>query len=294
MLSDKHKKQIAAISVAVTALLLFWWWASAGYPTNEEICDLPPTDYDCQSYNIIIYFVWAALNKLNFYGAAITAGATVAIGIFTYTLRKSAITQGTLAQKSIDLARDDFNATHRPWLAITHIHFEDFHWDQWSNWFSSMTIWCKNTGNSPAVKIYPAAKMIPFIQNGEIAGELAKIKKVMKKRLELGYEGRTLFPQQDETDLKIPLRFEVKEIVGLKDHFGKVQTKFIPTIIGFIEYQFTFGKPETHYTEFVFHLWQSGIPPAELPEIFIPIAIGSDVSNENLKAIPWTDGWGAD
>jgi hypothetical protein len=86
MLIEKRNKQIAAVAAAVVCVMLFLWWASCGYPTEEQICDPAPNDYDCQAYNIIIYFVWTALNKLNFYGTAIAAIATTVIAWLTRVL----------------------------------------------------------------------------------------------------------------------------------------------------------------------------------------------------------------
>ena len=51
----------------------------------------------------------------------VMAFATIAIAWFTYSLRNSTNEQGRLTQKSIDLARDEFSATHRPRIRVRYI-----------------------------------------------------------------------------------------------------------------------------------------------------------------------------
>ena len=51
----------------------------------------------------------------------ITALATVVIAAFTGTLWYATTAQGRLTRSSIDLARDEFNATHRPEIRLKHL-----------------------------------------------------------------------------------------------------------------------------------------------------------------------------
>lgn len=79
---------------------------------------------------------------------AITALATVAIAGFTLTLWRATTEQGRLAQKSIDLARDEFQSTHRPRIRIKHLFLES---DIWQGEPIVVTLVCVNCGTTDAV-----------------------------------------------------------------------------------------------------------------------------------------------
>jgi hypothetical protein len=55
---------------------------------------------------------------LNYISPSMTAIATVAIAAFTLTLWRATTEQGRLTRESIQLARDEFNATHRPRISV--------------------------------------------------------------------------------------------------------------------------------------------------------------------------------
>jgi hypothetical protein len=83
---------------------------------------------------------------LDAHGGFITAAATVAIAWFTWKLWSSTSRQAELTRESIDLARDEFRATHRPRVKILNCE---------SNLESEntveITIYCVNAGDTPAV-----------------------------------------------------------------------------------------------------------------------------------------------
>src|ERR1700733_3639195 len=85
MLNDQRKKQIALIAVVVLGMALFAWWASAGYPTEQQICKPPPEDYDCTSYNILFAFAVRSFDIFNYYGTAVATGV---IAWFTIVLAR--------------------------------------------------------------------------------------------------------------------------------------------------------------------------------------------------------------
>jgi hypothetical protein len=150
MLTSRRTKRIAATGAVALCAVLFLWWASCGYPTDEPICSPPPNDYDCQTHNVIIYFVWAALNKLNFYGAAITAIATGFIAFFTIVLAR-------VGRK----ADSHFQVVERAYVKLSH-HPPGVYWenprpaDLFYGQKESLEYWvridlrAKNFGKTPA------------------------------------------------------------------------------------------------------------------------------------------------
>ncbi len=58
------------------------------------------------------------LNFLQTYNGAVTAAATVFIGIYTYVLARVTGRQARLTREAIDLARQEFISTHRPHLKV--------------------------------------------------------------------------------------------------------------------------------------------------------------------------------
>ncbi len=67
---------------------------------------------------------WMILDTLQAYNGAITAVATIFIGAFTYVLAIVTRKQARLTRESIDLARREFDATHRPRIGVR--FFETF------------------------------------------------------------------------------------------------------------------------------------------------------------------------
>jgi hypothetical protein len=68
--------------------------------------------------NVATDFFWCVVGFLQTYNGAVTAVATVFIGIFTWVLACVTGRQARLTRESIDLARQEFIASHRPLLAI--------------------------------------------------------------------------------------------------------------------------------------------------------------------------------
>lgn len=107
------KKQVAA---GIAALIAASWLI----PVYGEICEKNANtgQKDCAAYHISTVILWHIGEILNYYGVAITAVATGVIGLFTYTLYKTTAVQARLTRDSIDLARQEFIATHRPKIIL--------------------------------------------------------------------------------------------------------------------------------------------------------------------------------
>ena len=67
------------------------------------------------------FAISGAFDFLQAYNAAITALATVAIGVFTYFLVRVTNRQARLTRKAIELGTKEFVATHRPKIRIRYI-----------------------------------------------------------------------------------------------------------------------------------------------------------------------------
>jgi hypothetical protein len=67
----------------------------------------------------------AVLDFLEKYNGAVTAVATIFIAAFTIVLAKVTGKQARLSRESIDLARSEFIATHRPRIVLRDVSFVD-------------------------------------------------------------------------------------------------------------------------------------------------------------------------
>jgi hypothetical protein len=92
-----------------------------------------------------IQSIWHVVDLLQAYNGAVTAVATIAIGIFTYALVRVTNRQARLTRESIDLARQEFIATHRPRIIVRFIqgpfYDDDGHQSAW--------VTAANIGDSP-------------------------------------------------------------------------------------------------------------------------------------------------
>jgi hypothetical protein len=113
---------LCGIVLLVACALALGW-----IPTHIKYCEQNPHTYykECATYHIALIAVWQTGKILDAIAAPLTALATVAIGYFTWTLWRATTQQGRLTQQSIDLARDEFNATHRPKIIVRSFQIGD-------------------------------------------------------------------------------------------------------------------------------------------------------------------------
>jgi hypothetical protein len=218
--------------------------------TNKESCTPHHIPY------VIAWYIGYWFDKAS---AVLTAFATAAIAAFTFTLWKSNEKMWSITRDSIDIARDDFNATHRPWVPITNaaIGF-GLRWSQGTA-IIGLNVFCKNTGNSPARRVSLAVAIFPSLANDDIPAEIAKIQSDHRTSTARDLIEHTLFPGTvGELCLSRPLVIPESKIANLTDGFGGPATEMVPVILGSIEYYFSFGEGVPHYTPFVYHLWRVG------------------------------------
>jgi hypothetical protein len=123
---SKPSRQILALA-ALGVIYVLWmnWWASAGFPLEGQICEIPEPAKNCGSYNVFFYSAYRLAAIANEWGTLVTALATIVIAFFTATLWY--VTRGTLqaAIESIELSRNEFLATNRPLLRVRYFKPSD-------------------------------------------------------------------------------------------------------------------------------------------------------------------------
>jgi hypothetical protein len=213
----------------------------------------------------------------------VIAFGTVMIAVFTWTLWRSNVKLWSITNKSVDLARDDFNATHRPWISVTYAAITvGLSWAG-RNAVVGLDVFVKNTGNSPAQRVSLAATIFPFLVNDDIPQEIARLQESHRTSTRRPIIERALFPGAQD-DLIIPRVLVIAEtkIASLKDMYGDPAVEMVPVILGSIEYYFSFGEREPHYTPFVFHLWRTAGSPNDRLTFRLD---GSSVAKENMLLV---------
>ena len=71
-----------------------------------------------------LWALWSTVDFLQQYNGAVTAVATILIGVFTLVLAIVTSRQAKLTREAIDLSRREFNASHRPRISVR--AFESF------------------------------------------------------------------------------------------------------------------------------------------------------------------------
>lgn len=89
--------------------------------TKDEYTNQP----DCAEHHFGPWIVLGIVEIVDAHNGFVTAIASIAVACFTGTLWYVSRRQGDLAQRSIDLARDEFNATHRPKVILQRIDIFD-------------------------------------------------------------------------------------------------------------------------------------------------------------------------
>jgi hypothetical protein len=103
------KEWRTALFFALAACFAIWiqWWASWDFPLSHQICGEGQAPNDCSSYNVIFYSAWRLAIAADHWGILITAFATVAIGYFTFTLKKSTDKLWEAGERQLDHAKDE-------------------------------------------------------------------------------------------------------------------------------------------------------------------------------------------
>jgi hypothetical protein len=94
------------------------WWASAGYPLEGPICPSESTNDNCARYNVIFYSAWQIAQFASHWSVLITAAATVAIGYFTLTLKRSTDKLWSATNDSAKIAERSLTEIERAFIYL--------------------------------------------------------------------------------------------------------------------------------------------------------------------------------
>ncbi len=127
------------------------------HPLYVNVCDTATNhaQQQCHPDNVLyiaFLYLWKTITHAEFW----TAAATIAIAVFTLTLKLSTDNLWNASQNQFKLARDEFLSTHRPKIRIKHVFLASELW----NTPLSATIVCVNNGTTEAVITEYGAKFI--------------------------------------------------------------------------------------------------------------------------------------
>lgn len=116
MLKQRWQKIVVGIAAFVAALFVI----SFLFPAEYQICGLDEYTHAkiCDAYHLGPYVFFWITGQIDAHNGFVTAVASAFIAIFTLTLSKTSEDQGSLTLQSIELARQEFLASHRPHLKV--------------------------------------------------------------------------------------------------------------------------------------------------------------------------------
>lgn len=156
MLSTKTKKVVFAYIFGFLLVFIFSW-RSGDY---GEICEYnnATNQKNCTAYEFAPFICVKIFNALNDYGAVITALATIAIALFTYTLWASSEKMWRATEKSAAAAEQAAQAAigvELPRLFATKIEFAHI-----KDSFVKIAITITNYGRTPAFVTHESAEFL--------------------------------------------------------------------------------------------------------------------------------------
>jgi hypothetical protein len=118
---------ILALIAGLALVLIAATEASLLIPLETEVCRQNEQTHqkECATYNTASVVVSQVFDFLNYTSPAFTALATIAIAAFTWTLWRATSEHSRITDGVLALARDEFNATHRPKLRVRHFRLID-------------------------------------------------------------------------------------------------------------------------------------------------------------------------
>jgi hypothetical protein len=133
-----------------TGLLAGTLAAALELDVQGQICEYnQATEHeDCTTYSLLPFLLIQVFNTLNYYGVAITALATVAIGVFTLTLKLSTDRLWVAGEKQRKLSEDTARRQLRAYVFVAQVEIVDV---GTSNVNAAVII--RNTGQTPAYDV---------------------------------------------------------------------------------------------------------------------------------------------
>jgi hypothetical protein len=158
-----------------------------------------------------------------------------------------------IIREQVRLAREEFTATHRPWVSIKSMTAVSPLVIDEGGAHVTIQFILENVGGSPAVNVTVASEMGPNV--GADFGVKEQRDLCQRERdgsPEIGPFGHTLFPDQTFT-IDVPVYIPPETMDALRPEKGSRLKLFGPFIVGCVSYKFTFVEGY-HQTGFILAL----------------------------------------
>jgi hypothetical protein len=182
---------------------------------------------------------------------ALTAIATIFIAWFTFTLWSATRGQLAVLQGSIELSRQEFDAEHRPWIAIRDIKLrQSVTIDKLAIAFT-VDIAVENTGRTPAIDLMMFGGSAPTTEPIDVQTALDELIAKYEVRGELPSE--TVFPQEKTT-----YQAQVGQAIHRHAIIAEGEKKYLWDTVswGAFFYKSAFDK-RLRYTSFVYGVYMT-------------------------------------
>jgi hypothetical protein len=231
-------------------------------PTQQQAAEKHQEDQHNQKGDKALLDRWFpdSISVYTLFLALVTALLALAAPVQLNLLRRAegiATTTAEAAKNSADVAKDTLIVTNRAWISVNIGIGSDLTYDAQGDARVVIKFVMKNVGNSPAVNVQVDPEFAVVF--GDAQPFQKEISDRQKRRpAGLGNLGVTLFPGETQTHSRnLPISrasidaFNQKRStdLGLKN----VGTVFMPTLVGCIDYKFTFAE-EHHQTGFILDL----------------------------------------
>ena len=200
---------------------------------------------------------------------AIIAGATT---VYVFV----AIAQWSAMQDQIGLARQEFESSQRPWVAISKVDSRSPLIFDKAGAHGIVFMTLENPGHSPATHVWAAQESFPLLPTSDPRREeQALCDKAGADKpaygLKAGVGGITLFPNQTVDNFGIPIVVAQSDIDYALHHLvaGMPPNGYAIYLVGCFDYQFPWGIGH-HHTPFAFEI-DKPAPTPENPNGFFPM-----------------------
>lgn len=236
--------------------------------------------------NQVLRWLSSALAFVDAHNGAVTAIATVCIAALTVVLALVTRGQMRLAHDAIRLARDEFSAQHRPWIAIRNMQVNGPIMVNEDGFIVPVEFTVENTGTTPATDFLMYCDAHSQRQEFSVEETLARLIETYdaNKRNIKRLQAEVIFPQGEITRNELIAVSEI-DIKGMQN--SKTMLLFSPIIIGAFFYRSPFDTTN-RYTTFVYtisgnRLWLRSDEEEDWP----------DIQADEVRVNKWHVGWTA-
>lgn len=155
------------------------------------------------------------------------------------------------ALETVNLGREQYVATHRPWIKVQLNHAGDLKRDSDGGWRIDLVFKIKNVGNTPAQNVYPNPRFYAGEgSSDEVKQAQLKLATEYKPIVDANLVGLTIFPGES-SKIHITIRI-TKDVAENKDliHIGFSDCFPRLFIVGSVHYKSTLGEMP-HRTGFI-------------------------------------------